>query len=132
MPSGQAHTTLFPEMIKTLRETWDDKMSIIEQFDLVKMLNEQFKEIRLRYEVKPPMVWCPNCKKRHAGELEGVTITAMYYSLKRFNICTDAVFKRLMKEWKVYSRENGIDIYGNRIDEKRTVAQHRLCDHGGL
>lgn len=126
MPAGQSHTTWFPELIAMLEDLWDDKMTIPEQFDLVKRLNEKLDEIRVAYNVKLPMIWCPKCQARHEGKLSQVTITAMYYSLRRFDICSDNKFKAIMKTWKVYSRENGIDINGNPKKEKATKTQHHV------
>ena len=122
MPSGQSHTTWFPELITRLKQSWKNDLNIPEQFGLVKDLNEKLSQIRMEHNVKPPMIWCPNCEARHEGRLTGVTI--MYHSLKRFDICSDQEFKDLMKTWKVYSQENGVDINGNQKENKSTKAQH--------
>lgn len=65
MPAGQAHTTWFPELIDTLKDRWNSKMSIEQHFDLVNDLNKKLNQIRTELNIQPPMMWCPNCQERH-------------------------------------------------------------------
>jgi hypothetical protein len=39
----------------------------------------------------------------------------MYFALKKFDNCTEIEFKEFMKNWKLYSKEKNIDIYGNEV-----------------
>jgi hypothetical protein len=48
-----------------------------------------------------------------------ISITGLYFALKRFEICDEDEFKELMKSWKKYSIEKKIDIYGNLIDKNK-------------
>jgi len=118
MPAGQAHTIWFPELKGLLKERWNSKMSIEQQFDIVNDLNNKLTQIRTDLSIQPPMMWCPNCQKRHRSEFTSVSITAMYYALKRFEICDYDEFNRLLKEWKKHSKSENIDIYGKEKPDK--------------
>jgi len=118
MPAGQAHTTWFPELKNVLKERWNSKMSIEQHFDIVNDLNNKLIQIRTDLNIQPPMMWCPNCQKRHRSKFTDVSITAMYYALKRFEICGSDEFNRLLREWKKYSKSENIDIYGKKKPDK--------------
>lgn len=113
MPSGQAQTTWFPELKKLLLDNWNTNLTISEQFILVGRLNDKLNQIRSEGNFQPPIIWCPNCQKRHRSRFIKISITAVYFALKRFEMCTDAEFKDLRKKWNIYSKVNNIDIYGN-------------------
>lgn len=121
MPAGQAHTTWFPELKDILKEKWNSKMSIEQQFDLVKELNNKLNQIRTDLNIQPPMMWCPKCQKRESSRFTGVSITAMYYALKRFELCKDDYFKKLVRDWKKYSKMENIDIYGKPKDKEAKI-----------
>lgn len=125
MPRGQAHTTWFPELKVILRQKWNENLTISQQMELVQELHEKLNQIRIDGKIKPPMMWCPTCKKRHQGEFSKVSITGMYFALKRFEICTEEEFKKLRRDWNKYSREKGINIYGKPIEtEDKTQEIH--------
>ena len=121
MPAGQAHTTWFPELKDILKEKWNSKMTIEQQFDLVKELNNKLNQIRTDLNIQPPMMWCPKCQKRERSRFTEVSITAMYYALKRFEICKDDYFKKLVRDWKKYSKTENIDIYGRPKDKEEKI-----------
>ena len=104
MPAGQAHTTWFPELKDILKKRWKSKLTISQQFDLVAELNNKLNQIRIDLDIQPPMMWCPNCQKRHRSRFTGVSITAMYYALKRFELCEEEEFKKLKRDWNKYSK----------------------------
>jgi hypothetical protein len=118
MPAGQAHTTWFPELKDILKERWNSKMSIEQHFDIVNDLNNKLIQIRTDLNIQPPMMWCPNCQKRHRSKFTDVSITAMYYALKRFEVCGNDEFNKLLREWKKYSKSENIDIYGKAKPDK--------------
>lgn len=125
MPAGQAHTIWFPELKDILKEKWDSTLTIPQQFELLAELNSKLNQIRKKLEIQPPMMWCPKCQKRHRSRFSDVSITAMYYALKRFELCAEEDFKRLIKNWKNYSKNENIDIYGkNIIDEENNIDRH--------
>lgn len=124
MPAGQAHTTWFPELKDILKISWNSKLSIEQHFIIVNDLNEKLKQIRTDLNIQPPMIWCPNCQKRHRSRFSDVSITGMYYALKRFKACENDEFNKLLKEWKKYSKSENIDIYGNKKTGKSIVTNN--------
>lgn len=70
------------------------------------------------------MMWCPKCQKRHRSKFTNVSITAMYYALKRFELCGNDDFNKLLREWKKYSKSKNIDIYGNEKIDKNIVTNN--------
>ena len=125
MPAGQAHTTWFPELKDILKNKWNSKLSIEQHFDLVTDLNKKLQQIRTDLKIQPPIMWCPKCQKRHRSKFTDVSITAMYYALKRFELCDEQEFKKLKKEWTKYSKTNDIDIYGKiKITEENDKEEH--------
>lgn len=124
MPAGQAHTTWFPELIDTLKDRWNSKLSIEQHFDLVNDLNKKLNQIRTDLDIQPPMMWCPNCQKRHRSRFTNVSITAMYYALKRFELCDNDEFNKLLREWKKYSKSENINIYGIEKTDKSNVSNN--------
>jgi hypothetical protein len=118
MPIGQAHTVWFPELKHFLKEKWSTALSIPDQFGLVSELNQLLDKIRADYNIKPPMMWCPKCQKRERSRFTPISITSMLYALKRFEVCSEIEFNKLMKEWKLYSKTEGIDIYGKKENDQ--------------
>ena len=117
MPAGQAHTIWFQELKQLLQDNWKTNLTIPEQFKIVTDLNKKLNQIRTERNIQPPMMWCPNCKERHRSRFTDVSITAMYFALKRFDICTGNEFNELRKKWKIYSKEKNLDIYGKVVDK---------------
>ncbi len=125
MPAGQAHTTWFPELKDILKNKWSSNLSIKQHFDLVNDLNKKLKQIRMELNIQPPMMWCPKCQKRHRSSFTDVSITAMYYALKRFELCDEQEFRKLKIEWPKYSKTNEISIYGKiKITEGNDKEEH--------
>ena len=118
MPAGQAHTTWFPELKDILKKRWNSRLNISQQFNLVNELNKKLNQIRTDLNIQPPMMWCPKCQKRERSRFTEVSITAMYYALKRFELCEDEDVKKLLRDWKKYSKSENIDIYGKNISDK--------------
>ena len=116
MPAGQAQTTWFPELKQILQDNWNSNLTIPEQFKLVSDLNIKLNQIRTERNIQPPMMWCPNCQERHRSKFMDFSITAVYFALKRFNICSENDFNELRKKWKIYSKEKNLDNYGNVVD----------------
>ena len=118
MPRGQAHTTWFPELKEMLKNKWNKNYSISEQFELVEELDRKLTQIRKDGNIQPPMIWCPNCKKRHQGVFTKVSITAMYFALENQGICTHDEHLELKREWNNFSKLEGIDVYGEKKIKK--------------
>ena len=122
MSTGQAHTTWFPELKQLLQANWNTNLTIPEQFELVTGLNNKLNQIRAERNIQPPMMLCPNCQERHRSRFMDVSITAVYFALKRFDMCSENEFNELRKKWKIYSKEKNLDIYGKVMD-KKTIKQ---------
>jgi hypothetical protein len=115
MSSGEAHTIWFPELKQLLKENWKTNLTIPKHFKLVADLDNKLNQIRAERKIQPPMMWCSNCKKRHRSKIRSISITAMYFALKKFDNCTEIEFKELIKKWKIYSKEKNLDIYGKEV-----------------
>lgn len=93
-------------------------MTIDNHFALLENLNVRLSQIRADNDIRPAMMWCPNCNRRHRGAERSISITAMYWATKRFELSTDHEFKLSLKNWKVFSAEKAITIYGTNLTEK--------------
>ena len=124
MPAGQSNTTWFPDLKSTLKSDWNFNMNIEDHFELVAKLNDQLSKIRKELNVKPEMIYCNHCNERHEREFTMVTITSMYFALERFEICNHKEHLELKRNWRRYSKENSINIYGKRIGEESESRKH--------
>jgi len=120
MPIGQGNTVWFKGLKEILRERWKENLSISEQFILVSDLDCKLNQIRKDGNMIPPMMWCPNCKRRERSRFLQVSITGMYYALKGMEVISEDQFKKLIKDWKAYSKLEKINTYGNPIEIKTT------------
>ena len=127
MPAGQAHTIWFPELKDILKKKWRSTLTIPQQFELLAELNNELNQIRIDFDIQPPMMWCPKCQKRHRSRFRDVSITAMYYALQRFELCEEEDFKKLKRDWKNYSKSEYINIYGRKIiDKENDIEEHKV------
>ncbi|MDF1573553.1 MAG: hypothetical protein P1P82_18260, partial [Bacteroidales bacterium] len=85
---------------------------------------KKLNQIRTDLDIQPPMMWCPNCQERHRSRFTNVSITAMYYALKRFELCDNDEFNKLLREWKKYSKSENINIYGIEKTDKINVTNN--------
>ena len=115
MSSGEAHTIWFPELKQFLKENWKANLTIPKQFKLVAELDNKLNQIRAERNIQPPMMWCAKCQERHRSKFRSISITAMYFALKKFDNCTEIQFVELIKNWKIYSKEKNLDIYGKEV-----------------
>ena len=118
MPSGQAHTTWFPELKEIIKKKWDIKYSMSKQFELVEELNQKLNRIRKDGNIQPPMIWCSNCQERHQGAFMKVSIMSMHFALEREGICTHTEFLKLKREWNKYAKSEGVNVYGEKKEKK--------------
>ena len=120
MPIGQCNTVWFKELKEILKEKWKPDLTIHEHFMLVYDLDSKLNQIRKDGNMSPPMMWCPKCQKRERSKFSQVSITGMYYALKGMEIISEDQFKKLIKDWKTYSKLEKINSYGNPIELKTT------------
>lgn len=124
MPSGQSHTTWFPELKIILKTQWKFSLNIQDHFDFMKILNDKLNKIRKELKIKPPIFFCNHCNERHESKLQMVTITSMYFALERFEICTHKEHLELKRNWKKYSKKNSINIHGKPVEEENKTRKH--------
>ncbi len=129
MPIGQGHTIWFKELKEILKERWKDNLSISEHFIIVSELDNKLNQIRKDGNMVPPMMWCPKCKKRERSRFTGVSITSMYYTLKGMEIISEVEFKKLIKNWKAYSKLGKINTYGNPIEIESVDNKENNSNH---
>ena len=116
MPSGQSQTIWFSELKIILKDRWISNLAIEEQLNLLADLNRKLNQIRIDNNIQPAMMWCPNCKERHRSRFTEISITGLYFALKRFELCTEEEFKVLRNKWRKYSSDNKLDNNGKLRD----------------
>jgi len=126
MPSGQSHTTWFPELKTTLKSQWSFDLKIEDHFEIVKKLNIHLTRIRKELNVKAPTYFCKHCNERHESKLSMVTITSMYFALENLEICNHKQHLELKRNWRKYSKENAINIYVKPKDEENKSRKHNM------
>lgn len=126
MPSGQSSTTWFIELKNILEQEWTFYSSIDDHFKLVEKLNKELNRIRLKLNIKPPTFWCHNCNERRESEFSSVTITSLYFALERFEHCTHKEHLELRRNWRKYSKENSVTIYGNQIAKNESREHNKV------
>lgn len=120
MPIGQSNTVWIKELKEILREKWSSYLTIPEHFMLVYDLDSKLNQIRKEGNMSPQLMWCPKCQKRERSRFLQVSITGMYFALKGMVIISEDQFKKLIKDWKAYSKLKKINTYGNPIEIKTT------------
>lgn len=50
----------------------------------------------------------------------------MHYALKRFELCGNEDFKKLLRDWKTYSETENSDIYGKKNPRKKEILKHMI------
>jgi len=125
MAAGDPQRTWFPEMIQKLRLEWHESMAFPALIALCDSLDTMLHEIRSTRKICSPIVKCPKCGKIGPAAERHVSVRAMILSLRRFNIADPERVKTLEKEWAVYRKENGLNLYG-RADSGES--QSSGCD----
>ena len=112
MASGDAQRTWFPEMVEMLGQTWSPSLSETEWVALRDRLDTTLQTIRSERNIRPAMMWCPNCQARHRSAPPKVSVRAMLLALGRFEIASAAEVKALERRWNTYRRHNQLDRFG--------------------
>lgn len=120
MPAGDAQRTWFPEMIAVLRNDWNQSLSWPEIILLRDRLNTMLQAIRAERNIRPPIIWCPTCQKRHRAAPPELSVAALILALSRFGLEEEQVVKNLRKHWQQYRKEKGLDLYGADHPPTRT------------
>jgi len=95
MPSGDPQRTWFPEMIEILRARWSDTMPFEELIELTAELDANLQAIRTARDIQPPMMWCPNCRRRHRSADPRVSVRATILAWGRFGVVSPEAVKAL-------------------------------------
>ncbi len=119
MPSGDPQRTLFPQMIRRLREEWRPEMSMPELIDLRDKLDEMLHQIRKVGHIHTPLITCPKCGKTGPAAEPHVSVSALILSLARFEIAPKDQAKALEKPWAKYREEHQLDIKGKALSAAR-------------
>lgn len=114
MPSGDAHRTWFPELVKTLKKEWNPLMSFGELISLRDHLDEILQTIRKDRKNFPPMMWCPKCKRRTPSQPTKVTVRGVILAIQRFKVASEEQVKELDKRWNKYRKVNNLNCYGKK------------------
>ena len=112
MPVGDAQRTWFPEMVDTLRRQWRDSMSPAQCIELRDQLDAMLQALRTQRAIRPPLIYCPNCKTRHRARFLRVSVRALILAVRRFGIASDDKVRACEKAWKQYRRQHSLDLYG--------------------
>ena len=126
MPSGDPQRTWFPEMIEILRARWSDTMPFEELIELTAELDANLQAIRTARDIQPPMMWCPNCRRRHRSADPRVSVRATILAWGRFGVVSPEAVKALEKRWSKHRKEHHLDLYGR--PPKVTQQDVRSCD----
>ena len=118
MPRGDAERTWFPEMIKLLEQEWSSSMSWKELIALRDRLDATLQAIRSERHILPPVMRCPRCNAVGRSAPPQVSVRAMLLALDRFRIAPQREVKGLDKSWKEYRKGNGLNLYGEAIQEE--------------
>lgn len=122
MPAGETFKVWYTEIYETIKSNWIFSLNIEEHFKLVEVLNIQLDSIRANRHIKKPKFRCSSCNDRHEGEFPKLSITALYYGVKRINLCSENELNILLNNWNRYSRKNKINVYGISKTKLRTTA----------
>ena len=129
MASGDRSRTWFAEMIEALRDEWRADLTVEELIRLAERLDRMLTEIRSERNIKPPMIYCPECGKRGPAAEPRVSVRATILATGRFGIGEQADVKAQERSWKKYRSAQGLDLYGRPAAPSRggDAAQPHGC-----
>jgi hypothetical protein len=112
MAAGEAQRLWFQEMVDTLRSKWQRELPFEELICLRDELDEMLQRIRSERRLRPPVLKCRKCGQISEGAAAQVSVRAMILSAIRFDIDDVDATRAEEKRWKVYQRENRLDLNG--------------------
>ena len=112
MASGDTQRAWFPEMMSTLKDTWNPQMTWEECAELCHKMTLTRQAIWKERDIKPAKIWCNNCQEYRESRPPDISIRSMLFTLKKLDVIDDNEFKRLDKSWKKYRKELNLDAYG--------------------
>lgn len=113
MPAGDAHRTWFPEMILTLRSSWQPAMPFETMVELRDKLDSMLQQIRAERQVRAPIFRCPKCGHIGEGAAPHVSVRAIILATARFGIAASDKTRDVEKAWNLYRKQRGLDLDGH-------------------
>jgi hypothetical protein len=110
MPAGDAQRIWFPEMILTLRSSWQPAMPFETMVALRDKLDAMLQQIRAERQVRPPIFRCQKCGYVGEGAAPHVSVRAMILAVARFGIAAPEAIRNIEKAWNGYRKQNGLDL----------------------
>ena len=114
VPKGDAQRVWFLEMIQKLGREWREDLSYPAMIELRDELDDMLQRIRSEKNIRPPLMWCPQCGKETRSAEPHVSVRAMILSLHRFHIASEEQTKNVEKGWAKYRKLEGLDLYGKK------------------
>ena len=114
MASGDASRTWFPEMVDALRREWSQDLTWDQLVTLRDALDQTLQQIRKERRIRPPMMPCSACGKRHRAAPPAVSVRAMILAVGRFQIAPKDEVADLERRWRKYQQAGGLDRHGKR------------------
>jgi hypothetical protein len=114
MASGDRHRTWFPEVVELLRDGWSCGLTGSQLIDLRNQLDAELQRIRKGRNLRPPMMNCKACGKRHPAAPPRVSVRALILAAGRFEMAPAAEIKEVERRWNRHRRAHGLDPYGKR------------------
>ena len=100
MPSGDAQRVWFPEMTAELTAWWTPDVSWSDFVAFCYVMTDKRTAIRQALGIKPPMMYCPKCKRHEPSDIPGISIRSALFALKKAGTISDDQFKELDRSWK--------------------------------
>jgi hypothetical protein len=105
MPAGDARRTWFPEMIVTLRSSWQPAMPFEAMVDLRDKLDGMLQHIRAERQIRTPIFRCLKCGQIGEGATPHVSVRAMILAVARFDIPAPDATRDVEKRWNEYRKQ---------------------------
>lgn len=129
MPRGDAQRAWFPEMLSELERFWGNDPDWDETICFCERMTSLRADIHEERGIRPPMITCRSCGKKHAATLPPISPRSLLFALQKIDAIGDEELKRLDKEWMRYRKRNNLDAKGhckaNAADDDRRPS---VCD----
>jgi hypothetical protein len=113
MPSGDAQRAWFPQMLTDLEQFWTPEVPWDSLIGFCSRMTAFRVKIREANGIRPPIMYCRSCKKKHAARLPDVSPRSALFALRKLGMISDAEMKTLDRDWAKYRKQKQLDAYGN-------------------
>ncbi|MHB2020289.1 MAG: hypothetical protein ACYCW6_25415 [Candidatus Xenobia bacterium] len=97
---------------------WEDVISLRDR------LQALLDGIRSSRGIQSPVIKCPHCGHRGPAAAPKVSVRAVLLALKRFDIESDEIVRKLEKNWARQRAEHGLDLYGKVAGQQQDTDHH--------